>query len=228
MEINETSSDGLKRELKITIGANELEQRVKTRLDELKTQVSLKGFRPGKVPVSHLRKIYGRSVMAEVLEKTISETTQKAISDRKERPALEPDIAVNEDKDEMEKVFAGDADLAYTISFEVLPDFEITDLSKIKIEKPVVKVTKDDVDKGLQNIQEEAVTYSKKDGKAKEGDQVTIDFAGKIDGKAFDGGKGEDTPVVIGRAQFIPGFEEGLTGLKAGDKTSIDCKFPEE
>jgi len=228
MEIIETSSDGLKRELKVTIGASELQQRVKTRLDELKTQVSLKGFRPGKVPVSHLRKIYGRSVMAEVLEKTISETTQKAISDRKERPALEPDIAVTEDKDEMEKVIAGDADLAYTISFEVLPEIEITDLAKIKIEKPVVKVAKDDVDKGMQNIQEEAVTFSSKDGKAKEGDQVTIDYVGKIDGKAFDGGTGEDTPVVLGKAQFIPGFEDGLAGLKAGDKTTIDCKFPEE
>ena len=228
MEITETSSDGLKRELKVTIGANELEQRVKTRLDELKTQVNLKGFRPGKVPVAHLRKIYGRSVMAEVLEKTISETTQKAISDRKERPALEPDIAVTEDKDEMEKVIAGDADLAYTISFEVLPEIEITDLSKIKIEKPVVKVAKGDVDKGMKQIQEEAVTYAKKDGKAKEGDQVTIDYVGKIGGKAFDGGTGDDTPVILGKAQFIPGFEEGLAGLKAGDKTTIDCKFPEE
>ncbi len=152
MEITETSSDGLKRELKITIGASELEQAVKTRLDELKTQVSIKGFRPGKVPVAHLRNLYGRSVMAEVLEKTISETTQKAISDRKERPALEPEIIVTEDKDEMEKVIAGDADLAYSISFEVLPEIEITDLSKIKIEKPVVKVVKDDVDKGMKNI----------------------------------------------------------------------------
>jgi trigger factor len=228
MEITETSSDGLKRELKITIGASELEQAVKTRFEELKTQVSIKGFRPGKVPVAHLRKLYGRSVMAEVLEKTISETTQKAISDRKERPALEPEIIVTEDKDEMEKVIAGDADLAYTISFEVLPEIEITDLSKIKIEKPVVKVAKDDVDKGMQNIHEEAVNYKEKKGKAAEGDQVTIDYLGKIDGKVFDGGKGEDTPVVLGKAQFIPGFEDGLAGLKAGDKTTIDCKFPEE
>ena len=228
MEITETSSDGLKRELKVTIGAGELAKRVQTRLDELKTQVNLKGFRPGKVPVEHLRKIYGRSVMAEVLEKTISETTQKAISDRKERPALEPDIAVTEDKDEMEKVIAGDADLAYTISFEVLPEIEITDLSKIKIEKPIVKVAKDDVEKGMKNIQEEAVTYTKKDGKAEDGDQVLIDYVGKIGGKAFDGGTGEDTPVVLGKAQFIPGFEDGLAGLKSGDKTTIDCKFPEE
>lgn len=228
MEITEATSDGLKRELKVTVGAGELEQRVKARLDELKTQVNLKGFRPGKVPVEHLRKIYGRSVMAEVLEQTISESTQKVISDRKERPALEPDIAVTEDKDEMEKVIAGDADLAYTISFEVLPEIEITDLSKIKVEKPVVKVTKDDVDKGLQRIHEDAVTYIKKDGEAKEGDQVTIDYVGKIDGKEFDGGKGEDTPVVLGKAQFIPGFEDGLAGLKTGDKTTIDCKFPED
>ena len=120
MDITETSSDGLKRELKVTVGASELEQRLSARLKELKNQVNLKGFRPGKVPVEHLRKIYGRSVMAEVLEQTISESTQKAISERKERPALEPDISMGEDKDEIEKVIAGDADLAYTISFEVL------------------------------------------------------------------------------------------------------------
>ncbi len=228
MEITETSSDGLKRELKVTVGASELEQRVKTRLDELKTQVNLKGFRPGKVPVDHLRKIYGRSVMAEVLEQTISEGTQKAITDRKERPALEPDISVGDDKEVMEKVIAGDADLAYTIKFEVLPDIEITDLSKLKLEKPAVEVTDKEIDKSMQRVHEDAVTYKKKDGKAEEGDQVTIDFLGKVDGKAFEGGKGEDTPVILGKAQFIPGFEEGLVGLKAGDKKTIDCKFPKE
>lgn len=228
MEITETTSDGLKRELKVTIGASELEKRVKARLDELKNQVILKGFRPGKVPLNHLRKIYGRSVMAEVLEKTISETTQKAISDRKERPALEPDISVTEDKDEMEKVIAGDADLAYTISFEVLPEIEITDLSKLKFEKLIVDVGEEDIENGLKSIHEDAVTYAKKEGKAEKGDRVTIDYAGKIDGKQFDGGSAEDAPVVLGKGQFIPGFEEGLTGVKAGDKKTIDCKFPDE
>lgn len=228
MEITETISDGLKRELKVIIGAGELNQKLSTRLDELKTQVNLKGFRPGKVPIDHLRKVYGRSVMAEVLEQTISESTQKAISDRKERPALDPDISVGEDKEVMDKVIAGDADLAYTISFEVLPDIEITDLSKIKLEKPTVEVTDKEIDKSMQRVHEDAVTYAKKDGKAEEGDQVTIDYLGKVDGEAFDGGKGEDTPVVLGKAQFIPGFEEGLVGLKAGDKKTINCKFPKE
>ena len=228
MEITETISDGLKRELKVIIGAGELNQKLSTRLDELKTQVNLKGFRPGKVPIDHLRKVYGRSVMAEVLEQTISESTQKAISDRKERPALDPDISVGDDNDVMEKVIAGDADLAYTISFEVLPDIEITDLSKIKLEKPTVEITDKEIDKSMQRVHEDAVTYAKKDGKAEEGDQVTIDYLGKVDGEAFDGGKGEDTPVVLGKAQFIPGFEEGLAGLKAGDKKTINCKFQKE
>jgi trigger factor len=228
MEITETSSDGLKRELKVTVGASELKQKLSTRLDELKNQVNLKGFRPGKVPIDHLRKIYGRSVMAEVLELTISESTQKAITDRKERPALDPDISVGEDKDEMEKVIAGDADLSYTISFEVIPQIDITDLSKLKLEKPVVEVTDTEVDKSMQRVHEDAVSFTKKEGKAEDGDQVTIDFLGKVDGEAFDGGKGEDTPVILGKAQFIPGFEEGLVGLKAGDKKTIDCKFPKE
>ena len=228
MEITETISDGLKRELKVTIGASELDQKLSTRLDELKNQVNLKGFRPGKVPVDHLRKVYGRSVMAEVLEQTISESTQKAISDRKERPALEPDISVGEDKDVMEKVIAGDADLAYTISFEVLPQIDITDLTKLKLEKPSVEVSDKEIEKSMSRVHEDAVTFKKKDGKAEEGDQVTIDFLGKIDGEAFEGGKGEDTPVVLGKAQFIPGFEEGLAGVKAGDKKTIDCKFPKD
>ncbi len=228
MEITEATSDGLKREFKVKIGAGELEKRVKARLDELKTQVNLKGFRPGKVPLNHLRKIYGRSVMAEVLEKTISENTQKVIADRKERPALEPDIAVTEDKDEMEKVIAGNADLAYTISFEVLPEIEITDLAKLKFEKLKVDVGEEEIEKGLKSIHEDAVTYARKDGKAEDGDQVTIDYTGKIDGKAFDGGSAEDAPVVLGKGQFIPGFEDGLAGVKAGDKKIIDCKFPDE
>ncbi|MCH8238942.1 MAG: trigger factor [Proteobacteria bacterium] len=228
MEITETSSDGLKRELKVIVGASELEQRLSSRLDELKTTVNLKGFRPGKVPVSHLRKIYGRSVMAEILEQTISESTRKVISDRKERPALEPDISVGEDKDIMEKVIAGDADLAYTISFEVLPEIEITDLTKLKLEKPFAEVGEKEIDKGLQSIHEDAVTYASKDGKAKKGDQVTIDYAGKIGGKAFDGGTAKDAPVILGRGQFIPGFEKGLTGVKAGDKKTIKCKFPDD
>ncbi len=228
MEITETTSDGLKRELKVKIAASELSDRLSKRLDELKTQVNLKGFRPGKVPVDHLRKVYGRSVMAEILEQTISESTQKAISDRKERPAFDPDISVTEDSEEMEKVIAGDSDLDYTISFEVLPDIEITDLTKLKLEKPVVDVTKKEIDQGLQRIGEDAVTYKKKDGKAKEGDQVTIDYEGKIDGKPFDGGKADGAPVVLGKGVFIPGFEEGLSGAKAGDKKTIDCKFPDE
>ncbi len=228
MEITETSSEGLKRELKVIVGASELNEKFSARLDELKTQVNLKGFRPGKVPVEHLRKIYGRSVMAEVLEQTISESSQKAISDSKERPALEPDISVGEDKDVMEKVFAGNADLAYTISYEVIPQFEITDLSKLKLEKPTVEVTDKEIDESMQRVHEDAVSYTKKDGKAEEADRVTIDFLGKVDGEAFGGGKGEDTPVILGKSQFIPGFEEGLVGLKAGDKKTIDCKFPKE
>lgn len=228
MEITETVSDGLKREFKITVGANELKDKMAKRLEELKGQVNLKGFRPGKVPVDHLRRVYGRSVMAEILEQTISEGTQKAVTDSKERPALDPDIKVTEDKDEMERVISGEADLAYSISFEILPKIELTDLTKLKFEKPVAEVSDKEIDEGLKRLHEDAVNYEKKDGKATDGDQVTIDFVGKIDGKEFDGGKGEDAPVVIGKGMFIPGFEDGLKGAKSGDKKAIKCKFPDE
>ena len=123
MEVTETASDGLKRELKVVIGAKELDRRLSKRLDELKDEVRLKGFRPGKVPVNHLRKVYGRSVMAEVLQQAVAETSQKAISDRAERPAFQPDIALPDDEGEIENVMSGKADLAYTMSFEVLPEF---------------------------------------------------------------------------------------------------------
>mgnify|MGYP002278240779 CR=1 FL=1 len=228
MEILETVSDGLKREIKIKVDAGELKAKQDERLADLKGRVNLKGFRPGKVPVEHLRRVYGRSVMAEVLQQTISESTQKAITDSKERPALDPDISVPEDEEEIERVIAGDSDLAYTISYEVIPAFEVTDLTKLKLEKPVAEVARDDVDKSVQRIHEDAVTYEKKDGKAEDGDQVTIDFVGRIDGKEFDGGKGEDAPVVIGKNMFIPGFEDGLKGVKAGEQKTVTCKFPDE
>lgn len=228
MEVTESTSDGLKRELKVVVPANELADKLTNKLEELKTSVRLKGFRPGKVPVDHLRKVYGRSVMAEIVQETVAETSQKAVSDRQERPAVQPDIALSEDKDEIEKVITGKADLSYTLSFEVLPKIEITDLAKLKLERPVVEVTKEEIDGGLDRLAEDATTYEEKKGAAAEGDQVVIDFEGTINGNPFEGGKAEDAPVVIGRNQFIPGFEEGLVGAKAGEERTVDVTFPDE
>ncbi len=227
MQVTETVSEGLKRELKIVVQAPELQERVNSRLEEMKDKVRLKGFRPGMVPVEHLRKLYGRSVMAEVLEQTISETSKKALVERDERPADKPDISLPEDEKLVEGVIAGERDLEYTMSFEVLPEMELVDLRKLEIEKPVAEVAEDEIEKGLGQLLDSSTSYEDKKTKAKDGDQVRIDFIGRIDGEAFEGGTAEDVAVVIGKNAFIPGFEDGLVGVRAGDETTITTTFPE-
>jgi len=228
MQVTETANEGLKRELKVVIGAKELDQRLSKRLDELKGEIKLKGFRPGKVPVNHIRKVYGRSVMAEVLQQTVAETSEKVLSERAERAAFQPDIALFEDESEIENVMSGKADLAYTMSFEVLPEIKIADFSKFKLEKLVAAVEPEEIDKGVEQLLEGNLSYEPKQGDAQEGDQVVIDFVGKIDGEAFEGGSAEDAQVVLGQGRFIPGFEAGLAASKAGDKRTIETTFPDD
>ncbi|MDH3582516.1 MAG: trigger factor [Hyphomicrobiales bacterium] len=228
MEVTESISDGLKRELKVVVAANELNQRLSDKLNEIKGDVRLKGFRPGKVPIDHIKKVYGRSVMAEIVQQTVSETSQKAVADREERPAVQPEVSLGEDQEEIEKIIEGKADLAYTLSFEVLPEIKLTDLAKLKLEKPVTEVSKQEVDDAIQRLVDESATYNEKAGAAADGDQITVDFEGTIDGLKFDGGKAEDAPIVLGSKQFIPGFEEGLIGAKAGDQKTIKVTFPDD
>lgn len=228
MQVTEANTDGLKRQLRVVIGAGELEDKLSERLQQLKGQVRIKGFRPGKVPVAHLRKVYGRSVMAEVVERALSEATEQAISDRNERPAMQPDVKLSEDKDELEKIMSGEADLAYTLSFEVLPEFTLTDLSKLKLVKPVAEVPADEIDKSVENLRQGSVAYESEEGrKAGTDDRLTIDYVGKIDGEEFEGGSGEDMFIVIGKGGFIPGFEEGLEGATAGEDRVIKATFPD-
>lgn len=228
MQITETLSEGLKRELKVVIGAKELDERLQSKLGELKDRAHLKGFRPGKVPLDHIRKVYGRSAMAEVLQQAVEESSSKALSGRDERPAFQPQIKLAEDEQAIDRVIGGGHDLEYTMSFEVLPKIELAELKTLKVEKPVSEVGEDEVSKALGRIQENNLTYETKDGAAEDGDRLTLDFIGKIDGEPFEGGKGEDAHVVLGRGMFIPGFEEGLAGVKAGDGRSVEAKFPDE
>jgi trigger factor len=227
MQVTETLSEGLKRELKIVIGAEELNARLDAKLDSIKDKVKLSGFRPGKVPVSHLKKVYGRSMMAEVVEETVSETTTKAMTDRNERPAFQPEIKLPEDEGTVNEVVEGKHDLEFTMAFEVLPKIELANLKDVKLERPVAEVSDEEVNKALDRLREGNVTYDTKDGEAEDGDRVTIDFVGKLDGEPFEGGTGEDAPVVIGRGGFIPGFEEGLMGGKTGDERTVRASFPE-
>jgi trigger factor len=228
MQVTETLSEGLKRELKIVIGADELKARLDAKIDQVKDKVKLSGFRPGKVPAAHIKKIYGRSFMAEVVDETVNETTTKAISERNERPAFRPAIKLPEDEGTVTKVIEGKNDLEFTMSFEVLPKFELTDLKTLKVERPVAELPPEELQKAIDRLRENNVVYDTKDSAAEEKDRVTIDFVGKIDGEAFEGGAGEGAQVVIGRGGFIPGFEEGLIGGKAGEERVIRASFPEE
>ncbi|MEJ2227185.1 MAG: trigger factor [Alphaproteobacteria bacterium] len=228
MQITETVSEGLKRELKVVIEAQELDERLKAKLDEVKDKVQLKGFRPGKVPIEHIKKVYGRSLMAEVLEQTVQETSGKAITEREERPAFQPAISFEDETKVLERAIEGGNDLTYTMAFEILPQIELVDFKTLTIEKPVAEVTDEEIGEALTRIQEGNTDYEAKDGAAESKDRLTIDFLGKIDGEPFEGGKGEDVHVVLGAGSFIPGFEEGLEGVKAGDETTINVTFPEE
>lgn len=229
MQITETNSEGLKRTLKVVVPANELDSRFMEKLVEVKDRVQIKGFRKGKVPESHIRKVYGRSLMSEVVQQTIQETSQKAIADREEKPAQMPAIALSEDQDEIERIINGQADLAYEMSFEVLPTFELADVATFDLERLVTEVDDDALNKALDDLVERSTTFMPEEGrKAEDGDQVTISFVGKIDGEEFEGGKAENMPLVLGKKQFIPGFEEGLVGAGAGEERTVKATFPEE
>jgi trigger factor len=228
MQVTETVSDGLKRQLKVIVPADELKARAETKLEDLKAKVRLNGFRPGKVPLAHVRQLYGRSVMAEVLEQTVGETSTKALQDRKERPAFQPDIKLPEDQAAVERMIEGDSDLEYTMSFEILPKIELTDLKSITLEKEVAEPDAGDVEMALDRLLQANVTYEPKHGPAANNDRLTIDYKGSVDGELFEGGTGEDAFVVIGSARFIPGFEEQLEGAISGEKRELRVTFPED
>ncbi len=228
MQVLETSSEGLKRKLKVVVGADELGERYTAHLDKIKDQVQLKGFRKGKVPVAHIKKVFGRSVMNEVLQETIRETSTQAIRDRNERPAMMPDISIPEDGANMESVVEGKADLAYEMSFEVLPEVKLTDFKSLSLEKLVAEVDDEQLNDALNQLAERNTAFEAEEGRAAgEGDRVTIDFKGTIDGVAFDRGEGENLQLVIGNSGFIPGFEDGIKGAKKGESRDVNAKFPD-
>ncbi|MEZ5924164.1 MAG: trigger factor [Hyphomicrobiaceae bacterium] len=228
MQVTEARNEGLKRELKVVIDRAELGDRFAKRVDEVKDQVRLKGFRPGKVPASHLKKVFGRSLMAEVVQLAVTEKSRQALETRNERPAFQPEIKFSEDEKEIEKVIGGEADLAFTMNFEVLPAIELADLKSIEVERPVAAVSDTEVDKAIERLVDSNLEYEAgADRAAETGDRVTIDFVGKIDGEAFEGGKAEDAPIVLGQGGFIPGFEEGLLGAKAGESKVVEATFPD-
>jgi trigger factor len=228
MQVTETARDGLKRTLQVVVGQAELSERFTTRLDELKDRVQIKGFRRGKVPIGHLKKLYGKSLMQEVMEETLNDTSSKALKERNERPAQQPKVElVGINDGAFERIINGEADLAYQMSFEVLPPIPVADLKTLKLERLVSDVDDAAIDKALASLAERNTAFEPEEGRAAgEGDLVTMNFVGKIDGEAFEGGSGEGASLVIGKKQFIPGFEEGVTGMKAGEQKIVTATFP--
>ena len=228
MQVNETLAEGLKRELTVTVPSTELDSRLSEKLQDMKNRIRLNGFRPGKVPVSHLRNLYGKSAMAEVVETMVSETSRQALTERGEKAATQPEIAMTEDEAEATKILDGEADLVFTMAYEVLPEFEIADFKGITIERAIADVTDEEIDGRLNQIAEANRPYESVSRKAKDGDRITMSYAGQIDGEAFEGGADQDAQITIGSGQFIPGFEEGLTGTKAGEEKTIEVTFPDD
>jgi trigger factor len=229
MEVTETLSDGLKREFQVQVPAADLEARVAERLGELKDRVQLRGFRPGKVPVTHLRKIYGKAVMAETIEAVIRELNAQIVSERGLKLAMEPKVTIPNEASAVEKVIGGQSDLAYTLALEILPKIELADFKGIKLERQVAEVTEAQVNDALQKIAEQNRPFAVKaeGAKVEKGDRIVIDFTGRIDGAPFEGGTGGDVGVNVGAGTFLPGFEDQLVGMTAGETRVVKVTFPD-
>ena len=228
MQIVEKSGEGLSRVYGVTVPAADLAERLEARITEITPQLNIKGFRPGKVPPAHVRRVHGKALMAEVVEQTISESTQKVLEEKKLRPAGEPDLKPEGD---LGDVVDGKADLAFEIALDIMPDFEPVDPATLELTRPVYKPGDEEVAEALAELAKQSRNYEPRTGKtvkAKDGDQLTIDFVGKIDGEAFEGGSAEDAKLVLGSGQFIPGFEDQLVGAKPESDVVVKVTFPED
>jgi trigger factor len=228
MQVTETLNSGLKREFKVVVNAAELSKEMDAKLKDMAGKAQIKGFRPGKVPVAHLKNMYGKSVMAEVIQTTVDDHSRKVFADRNLKPAYQPEVKLPEDEKEVNEVMDGKADLSFTLAAEVIPDFEVKDFSGIELHKHVVGHSDAHIDEALNRLGEQYKNFNdaREGAKAIKGDKVSIDFVGSIDGVEFDGGKGEDIPLEIGSNQFIPGFEDQLINTKVGDDVVVKVSFP--
>ena len=222
MQVTETQNEGLKRGYKITVPAADLDAKVTEKLTEAQPEVQMKGFRKGKVPLALLRKQFGQRLMGEAMQEAVDGAMSDHFKESGDRPAAQPNVRMtNEDWKE------GD-DVEVEMTYEALPEIPEVELKTLKVEKLVVAPDQKAVDEALERLAESAQTFSEKKGKAKDGDQVVIDFTGKIDGEPFEGGSAEDYPLVLGSNSFIPGFEEQLEDVKAGDEKAVEVTFPED
>jgi trigger factor len=229
MQVTETLTQGLKREFQVVLNAAQLKTRLEDGLTGLQGKVRINGFRPGKVPAAHLKRLYGRSVMSDVLQNAVNEANQKIITDHGLKLAFEPQVRFPEDKAEVEAAMEARGDLAFTVALEILPKFDLVDVKGVSLTKPVAEVPDTEIDAALLRMGQGNRTFATKGDKAKaaDGDRVIIDFVGTLDGVPFEGGTGNDMPLDLGSNQFIPGFEAQMVGAKAGETRKVDVSFPE-
>jgi trigger factor len=224
MQLTETQAEGLSRTYSVVVPAADLERQLSAKIEEVRPRVRINGFRAGKVPASHIRKIYGPGMMQDLINEAVQKSTQESLEKANVRPASEPQLDL---KSDIAEVQAGKADLNFEVSFEIMPEFEPVDPAKVSITRPVAEVTEAQAEEALAGILKANRTFAEKEGAAEDGDALTIDFVGKLDGEPFEGGSAEGANITIGAKQFIPGFEEALIGLKAGDEKSFDIVFPD-
>lgn len=226
MQVTETLSAGLKREYKVVVNQAELDRELNAKLEDMSRRANIKGFRPGKVPVAHLRRVYGKSAMAEVVQDTIDAKSKALLEEKKLKPAYQPEVKLSDDETEVRAVMDGKGDLAFSVSMEVIPDFDVKDHSGLALVRHVVDVAEDQIAETLKRLAANAKSFEDKTGAAEKGDRVTISFVGTIDGTPFEGGTAEDAALELGSGQFIPGFEDQLIGAKAGDERVVKVTFP--
>jgi trigger factor len=229
MQLTQTLAEGLKLQYKVVLSAKDLASRFDTELEQVRGRVQLNGFRPGKVPTAHIKKLYGRSIMAEVVQNSVSDAQRKITEEAGAKLAAEPKVVLPEDQETINKVLAGEADLDFSVDVEVLPKISLRDHSGIEVTREIAEVPAKDVEEAIQRMANAVKSFTPRgeQDKAQDGDKVTIDFVGTMNGVAFDGGTAEGVDLVLGSGQFIPGFEEQLVGAKAGDKKTVNVSFPE-
>jgi len=227
MQVTETISEPLHREFNVVVQLKDLDEKLTGRLAEMQPRIHLKGFRPGKAPVSFLKKTYGKSLMGEIVNNAINESSEQVLKEKEIKPATTPRVDF---VSQIDTVIAGKSDLEFTMKVDLMPDFSLANLSELKAERLVSEVNDESVEDSLKRIADSQKVYADKgEGAAAEmGDALTVDFDGKVDGESFEGGKAENFDVTLGSKTFVPGFEEQLEGVKVGDTRVVKVTFPKD
>jgi trigger factor len=229
MQVTQTVSEGLKREYRVVVPVADLDAKVNERLVDLKDRVRINGFRPGKVPIEHLRRMYGRAVLAEAIEAAVREANTSIIAEHGFKLAMDPKVVMPETEGDVDEMMAGKTDLAYSVELEILPRIELGDFKDIQLETLTAEVSDQEVAEAIEKIAEQNRPFADKGegAKAEQGDKVIVSFVGTIDGEPFEGGTADDVAVAIGSKSFIPGFEDQLVGIARGETRTVNASFPQ-